>query len=420
MKILISGTGYGAGNIGDDAILMGLVRILRAATADCELGAILFSEKCSSEVKEVLDRYWLSSRLETIDAIRWATHIVLGGATLISERPSIRYPIKHCVRIIRWAKLLDKPITALCVGTSDVESSRARRLVKTYYGKYLDFISIRDQGDREDCVRLGLPKEKLFVTADAAFGLYGEVAQLKRRERSKSNEVWGVNLVSEGQEGRYNYHEKVAESLKKHRDHVTMVGVCSEIRREKQFDYYITKYVLERVSDNLQMLCEYLSPREFVQELSKFDLVISMRMHLLIFCAMAGIPCLPVVRERKTELMANSLGLSNYWMVKDTSYDFDQRLSTLLARRELGMPADDIVAQLSNRAFKNVELIQQWVGHGFRTCPVSRFCKVKITVSALLDSITAQLGRLKYSIRCVINKAWGIRRSHLHARGLDA
>jgi polysaccharide pyruvyl transferase WcaK-like protein len=419
MKILIAGTGYGAGNIGDDAILMGLVRIIRTAAPDCEVGSILFSGECSSEVKEILDRYWLSSKLETIDAIRWATHIVLGGATLISERPSIRYPIKHCVRIIRWAKLLDKPIVALCVGTSDVESSRAKRLVKTYYGKYLDFISLRGEGDQQDCVKMGIPEDKLFVTADAAFSLYGELVEPKQRHPSVTNEVWGVNLVSEGQEGRYNYHDKVAESLKKHRDHVTIVGVCSEVRKDKEFDYHITKYVLERVSDKVEMLCQYLSPRELVQELLKFDLVISMRMHLLIFCAMTGIPCLPIVRERKTELMAKSLGINKYWIIKDDSKHLDECLNALITRRELGRPAPEIIAQLFDRAFKNVVLIKKWLDGGFRGYPVSRFCKVKIRVSALFDRITGGLGSLKYSIKCLINRAWGIPRSHLDARGLD-
>jgi hypothetical protein len=168
------------------------------------------------------------------------------------------------------------------------------------------------------------------------------------------------------------------------------------------------------------MLCQYLSPRELVHELLKFDLVISMRMHLLILCAMLGIPCLPIVRERKTELMAKSLGINNYWIIKDASKHLDQCLNALLTRRELGRPAPEIIAQLSDRAFKNVELIKKWLDGGFRGYPVSRFCKVKIIVSVLFDRITEGLGRLKYSIKCLINKAWSIPRSHLGAGGSKA
>ena len=120
-KILFCGTGYGAGNIGDDAILSGLIRSTRTHLPEAEIGAISFSPDFTKNTIDI-EKVWPFNNEGTIQAFQWATHVVLGGATLISENPNINYPLGHCAGLIKTAVALKKPICMLAVGTSDVVS----------------------------------------------------------------------------------------------------------------------------------------------------------------------------------------------------------------------------------------------------------------------------------------------------------
>lgn len=163
MKILFCGPGYGAGNIGDDAILSGILRSVRSYLPKrTQYGAIVFPDYTKERAEtDIVFRY----EEEVRDAFDWATHIVLGGATLIGD-----WGIPRCSKIIELAHTLKKPICMLGVGVTDKPMEDHLVLLREFFGS-LDLITVRSEKDKEIAISYGLSSERLKVTADNAFAI---------------------------------------------------------------------------------------------------------------------------------------------------------------------------------------------------------------------------------------------------------
>jgi len=358
-KILFAGTGYGAGNIGDDAILEGLVNVTRAACPNVEIGALSYNpEKSKSQTN--LDFVWSTNLQGTLSGFRWATHIVLGGATLISEKPGISYPIGHCCNLIDLALLQRKPISMIAVGTSDVETKTAKKLIQSHYARYLDVITVRSEKDKEIAVNLDMACSRVFVCADGAFAI-------RRLERvavqSKNFKSIVISLVSEGNAMRFGYVDSVSKALLKLRNeypNFCVTGICSETRRDKQYDYQLTHEVAVRRLYG-KIICDYLSPDEFMNKLADYSLVVTMRMHILVFCSLIGIPCLPIVRESKTKLMSDMLGIKETLSLDSGPEEIYAKIKMLLEKPELAVVPFEKIDELYRRSMKNGTILRQWI-----------------------------------------------------------
>jgi len=363
-RILFCGTGYGAGNIGDDAILSGLIRSTRVHLPEAEIGAISFSPDFTKNTIDI-EKVWPFNNEGTVQAFQWATHVVLGGATLISENPNINYPLGHCAGLIKTAVALKKPICMLAVGTSGIVSQRAKELIKNYYNEFLDIITVRSKEDKKIASSLSIDRERLFVCADAAFAANYSLKQKKKERISKR--IIGLSLVNEGLSNKYPHIDAISHTLikleKKYSD-IEVLGLCSETRKEAAYDYPLLKQVVGSELGG-DVFCEYVSPLEFSVRLSECKLVITMRMHILVFCSILGIPCIPIVREKKTELMARELGLDHLLYLNNSSQEMTELIERVLDRPHEAVVKREKIAELEQRALDNGKFLRQWVDGGF-------------------------------------------------------
>ncbi len=358
-RILFCATGYGAGNIGDDAILLGLHESLRLNSVDCETGVVSFSPSFTRSMVD-MNEFWQFDNEGLIKGIKWATHVVLGGASLISERPVLDYPIKYCCTIIKLAKLHKKPVAAVGVGVSDIVSNEAVALIRNNFIRYLEIVSLRSKRDYDKCIALGFDPEQIVVTADGAFAIYKLIG---KKGKTGDSSTIGLNLVSENQEKKFDYPDKVASTLLEYSNEYSFKGICNEVRKDPVFDYALTSKVINTQLNGITF-CNYVNPFLLIEELQKCKIIITMRMHMLIFCAMAGIPCLPLVRELKTELMAKELKLSNFFYLSDSKEKMDRSVAIIVDNPDTGIVRPNVVTNLYERAVSNGGLINKWLkGH---------------------------------------------------------
>jgi len=371
-QVLFVNGGYGAGNIGDDAILQGLVIATRLSCPDIQIGAISHNpEKSQNETK--LTRVWPASIKGTLSAFKWATHIVLGGATLISEKPSISFPIGYCSTLIDLALLMKKPISMLAVGVSNVDTKAAKKLIQSHYAKYLDVITVRSKNDKEIAIGLGMDPSRILVCADAAFAASHPESVLYRRPSSVNI---GLNLVNEGNAERFGYVDSLIQALlqiKSEYPDCSVTGLCSEVRRHKGFDYELVNEVaVGKLSGTI--ISDYISPVEFMNKLAECLLVITMRMHVLIFCAMTGIPCLPIVREKKTRLMSDSLGIKEVLSLESKPEEIYTKTKMLLQAPELATVSVERIDELRQRAIKNGVILREYIEGKFGVYKTNQAC----------------------------------------------
>ena len=353
MRVLFCGCIYGAGNIGDDAILGGFVSAFRKYVPSAELGAISWDPgKTKDELG--LARVWGLSRKEETAAIKWATHVVLGGATLISENPNIDYPLLHNCRIIDKCLIHNKPVSLLGAGASDIHTDRARRLLKSRYEAELDIIAVRSVHDKQQAIAVGgLRGGAIQVTADAAFAL-----PVREDCRRDPRGLVGINLVGERQVS-LAFTDRISSALRDFfgaAPSYRPVGVCSETRQEKGFDYVLTRDAVRSIDPTAELWCDYLSCDTFLTLLCRCEFIVTMRMHVLLFCGLLGIPCLAIVREQKTASMLKELGLPVELHLDSTAVEIGEALSHILESPEAYIPSRERIAQLRGRAQQNADL----------------------------------------------------------------
>ncbi len=287
------------------------------------------------------------------------------------EKPGISYPIGHCCNLIDLALLQRKPISMLAAGTSDVETRTAKKLIQSHYARYLDVITVRSEKDKEIAVNLDMACSRVFVCADAAFA----IQRLERvAVQSKNFMSIGISLVNEGNARCFGYVDSVSKALLKLRSeypNFCVTGICGEARRDKQYDYQLTNEVaVKRLSGKI--ICDYLSPDEFMSRLSDCTLVVTMRMHILVFCSLIGIPCLPIVRELKTKLMSDTLGIKETLSLDSAPEEIYAKIKMLLESPDLAIVSKERIRQLYQRAMKNGAILRQWIQGEFGPWKVSQ------------------------------------------------
>jgi len=360
-RFLICGCKYGAGNIGDESILLGLTRILRRSCPDCDI-RVCTANGDFTRRELGLDGYGLS-REQTIRALRWATHVLLGGGTLIEDTDHIGYPLQHNAWLLETACALGRPVCFAAVGGGRL-SPQGKALVARYFG-----ISALHTARNEQTARLltdaGIPGDHVRVTADAAYALLEEEGPAASREEQC---LVGVNAVNETCADRYGpqYRELLATALNEfaERSKIPIEFFGSEVRAGDYFDWQANRNVASMLHPQVAHKItrgQLVHPLRFIQDLRRFRLIVSMRMHVVMFGAMLGLPVIPVLRSDKMRFCADELGLSRRLSAENLDPQALRDLMIEALRRPAPFVAPhDRVETLRDRAFQTGEHIRDW------------------------------------------------------------
>ncbi len=344
-RVLFCGAGYGAGNIGDDAILAGLLTSSRMhLLKDTEYGAVVFSRAYTKE-RAGVDRVFYFDGGVT-EAFNWATHIVLGGATLLSD-----WSIEYCSDLIILAQRMDKPICMLAVGVSDEPPDDLKELLRIHYGS-LDMITFRSETDKKAAIDMGLSTEKLWVCADGAFAIdcgdtvYDPLVTL------------GINLVHEGLPERYPYVRTVTQLLTEMPRDSEFSFICGETRKEELYDFFLLRDLHQRFGGSF--FCEYVDYPDLLKVLASCRIVLTMRMHMMLFCSLIGVPCIPIIRSHKMKLMADEIGFNRIISLDETSFSLQRMVSIVLKYPDVAVADADKIDELKKRSMTNGLMLQKW------------------------------------------------------------
>lgn len=351
MRVLFCGAGYGAGNIGDDAILAGLLISLRMhLPKNTQYGAIMFSRSYTKDRAGIDEVFFVKDSVD--EAFGWATHIIFGGATLLSG-----WAIDNCSNLIKLAQSMKKPFCMLAAGTSNEPADDLKKLLQDNYNR-MDLITLRSETDRKAAISFGLLPEKLHVCADGAFAVdYGNLSY-------NPSVTLGVNLVGENDSNKslsnkYSYVDTMTQLLTAMPKNSTFKFICGETRKEARYDYSLLHDLHQCFGGTF--FCDYCHYLDLFKVLISCQVVLTMRMHMTLFCALLGVPCIPIVREAKTQMMANEVGFA-YTISLDESYSNLQALVFKVLKYPTIALADVTkVNALRKRALTNGAMFQEWV-----------------------------------------------------------
>ena len=324
INLLIAGY-HGFGNCGDEAILLAMTTNIRNMAKDVDITALSYKPeftKTEYNIKAV-QRFNI---LEVLGAICRSDIILSGGGTLLQDGTSTRSLIYY-LSIIKAAKLFRKRVMLYANGIGPVNGKLNRRLVKSVVNT-VDMITLREELSEKDLRNIGVSKPNILVTADPAFTLPSidkedALELLKGESVPTDKEIVGVSVRA------WNKAQYGEDFVKK------LAGVCDNMVRDGKtvllvpMEYPKDMDISNRLMDNMKEKAYMLksrryNPSEVLGMIGCVDLMISMRLHTLIFAAVKNVPMLGVIYDPKIEYYLRVLDMPEAGDVRTDKLDVDK------------------------------------------------------------------------------------------------
>jgi polysaccharide pyruvyl transferase CsaB len=301
---------YGGRNLGDEAILTALLADLRDQQPHARL--VVFSRNPAhtrAHHPRVEAVPWEGvSRVDSAAVLDRLDLLILGGGGILYDREARRY-----LRVVRVAQERGLPLLTYAVGVGPLTESVDCGMVRETLTGATE-VTVRDEESRVVLEEAGL-LTPITVTADPAFLLEPEdfPARLLREEGVPDGKrLVGMSVREPGRAAERldedAYHRLLAQvgDFLVHRIDADVLFVPMErddIRHSHGVMSHMTAAARGRILHG-----DY-SPPQVLGLMRHFDLAVGMRLHFLIFAAMANIPFLPLPYAGKVFDLAQRLGV---------------------------------------------------------------------------------------------------------------
>ena len=240
-KIYIGGNIYGAGNIGDDAALQGILFILESAVPEAVITVGTHQGQRLEDLPRTLQYVNSYDMPQVIDAVKRSDLFISGGGTMIGDELNLSFPLGYNAKLISIAKFYGKKVAMLAIGANKLRSDAGLKTAKTIVS-LSDLITLRDEESRGVCLDLGAESHRTVTTADPAFFL-GPKETLRTKELKERlcarGKVFGINVVNEVWANVDVYKKAIAQTCEHFSSQHGYLPVffCNEIRRGSFFDF---------------------------------------------------------------------------------------------------------------------------------------------------------------------------------------
>lgn len=305
-KILISGY-YGFANAGDEAMLTAIVESLREENRSLDLTVISGNPLMTAKKHNVqaIHRFDLLA----IGKSMYKTDLLLsGGGSLLQDVTSTK-SLFYYLSILALGKLFGKKVVLYAQGIGPINSVVARKLTG-FICRRADLITVRDDGSLEELKNMGIPVEKIIVTADAVFSLPAANKQLGQQILAKYNlgqkPIIGFALRHwQGEERFIKEFAQAAQQLVTKYD-AQVLFIPLQYPSDEELSQKV-KSLMGAQQKAVLILDQSFTSAEYVALISNLHLLIGMRLHALVFAALNKVPFLAVSYDPKVDRFVNTM-----------------------------------------------------------------------------------------------------------------
>jgi polysaccharide pyruvyl transferase CsaB len=309
-RVGISGS-YGGLNLGDEAILEGIIKELRASlpveitvfTRDATDTRRRHAVEQAVAVREFL-------RDDILPALQPLDLFILGGGGILFDREVPIY-----LREVELAHELDVPVMIYGVSAGPLEDPRSQALVVRCF-EIAEAATVRDWRAKNLLEYSGVRRE-IRVTADPALLIEPEslpqqvlqIEGLMNRRRLVGMSVREPGPAAPDLAG-MDYHSLLANAADYIVDRLDADIVLVPMER-RQHDLQHSHAVLARMRgvQHASVLRGEYSSGQLLSLIGHFEFVVGMRLHFLILAALQGVPFLPLPYAPKVTGFVEELGL---------------------------------------------------------------------------------------------------------------
>ncbi len=301
---------YGGRNLGDEAILTGLLSDLRRLEPNARI--IVFSrnpEHTAQAHPDVEAVPWEGvSRADSSLILADLDLLILGGGGILYNREARRY-----LRVVRVAQERGLPLLTYAVGVGPLSDTVDTGMVRETLAGATE-VTVRDQESRMVLEEAGL-LNPVTVTADPAFLLEPEdfpESWLREEGVPAGRRLVGLSVREPGRAAERldvdGYHRLLAQigDFLVHRIDAHVLFVPME-RDDIRHSHGVMSHMV--AAERGRILHGDYTPGQVLGLMRHFDLAVGMRLHFLIFAAMVGTPFLPLPYAGKVFDLAQRLGV---------------------------------------------------------------------------------------------------------------
>ncbi|WP_405117186.1 polysaccharide pyruvyl transferase CsaB [Paenibacillus sp. FSL K6-1217] len=316
-KIVISGF-YGFRNSGDEAVLQSILNALRKQSQAA--GITLEPVVLSIDPEWTAATYGVESvhRMklgEVRRALSESAGLISGGGSLLQDVTSSK-TIPYYLGIIKLAQWMGKPTFIYAQGVGPVNRKLFHPLIKSIFRKCA-YISLRDEQSRLLLQSMGLNIDEIDVVPDPVMGL--ELPKDMQTEHTDAGSVAGDTPDSGLQGGpatvgvSVRFWEQSRQELDALAEGLVKASAVQPLHvRFLPFhhsaDNEASRYVMQKmgrgIEDNggsVTIREDALHPLQMLQEVSRCQALIGMRLHSLIYAAGQRVPLLGVSYDPKID-----------------------------------------------------------------------------------------------------------------------
>jgi len=302
-RVGISGS-YGGLNLGDEAILQGIITQLRQALP-AEITVF------SRDVDDTRRRHPNVGRIvpvrtlarnEVMPDVERLDLLILGGGGILFDAEAGVY-----LREVELALERSVPVMVYAIGAGPLKTSQAQRLVREVLSR-VDVITVREAGARKLLEEVGVKRE-IIVTGDPAFLLKPEPlapAALEREGLDRGRRLIGMSVREPGSAApdidEQVYHGLLANAadFMVERFDADVVFVPMEPKMLDVRHCHAVIAQMLRAQRATVLKGEYTSG-QMLTIVGRFAFAVGMRLHFLIFAALQGVPFVALPYSSKVE-----------------------------------------------------------------------------------------------------------------------
>ena len=367
-KFMISGF-YGAGNVGDEAILEAMLTRIFNNHKDATCYVISKNQKATKRDHKVetIGRNDFSGFFKHL----LSTDVLISGGGSLLQDVTSKKSLAYYIGVIFSGVVFRKKIMLYSHGIGPINSKAYKRLVG-----FLLNITVREEKSKGDLIDMKVKADKIHVTADPVIDF--DISKIDSRERinksysfddSKAN--IGISIKSkcmlDSREKIDDFKEMLLKLSKSYNIILLPFYFNEDIKVINEIMDQEFQEIIESSEDiNIVTLDREASYKEIIDIVCSLDILVGERLHSLIFAAAAEVPLIGISYDPKIDYFLESIECKAIFKASD----FD----ALLLLNEINAVYENRIAfreklsynvqRLKKKLKKNDELLENLLSEG--------------------------------------------------------
>jgi polysaccharide pyruvyl transferase CsaB len=326
---------YGATNLGDEAIGMGLIEAIKSANQEHEITVMSYDKnRAETFYKKYLPKFDIKTAYlvplgvrslfrgifkgelkNTKNEIKSCDRFILGGGGLFTD--------ERLYAVFLWglqafvALMYKKPLYLIGHSVGPLNTRIGKWVVKKIFSR-AEFISVRDSESKKVLQKLGIEKE-IHVLCDMAMLMNFDEKLLNKKIEQNGSEKYFILTFRDWDEKLDKLNKKIEQEIGRLMSECNLRPVLIPFQLIKENDQEIMNKKIVQNGDLKKIVVQGYHDNvfEILEQIKGAEFVIGVRLHSLVFSSLMGTPFVGISYSKKVENFMSELELKDFCLKGD-------------------------------------------------------------------------------------------------------